>query len=168
MNKCTSCKKDFAQLNRLGVCAQCGLVNQFQCEFCDEKFKSSAMMKVHVARAHKCDESSTSQVEQSSNANENLKSKLKRQKKGLTCELCYKIYKTKNRLMQHQQNYHMIVDGNFKCCQCNSSYGTRELLVDHAKQKHDGGRYHCFREGCSARHKTKIDARQHHLSHTTR
>lgn len=78
----------------------------------------------------------------------------------LNCNLCTKMFRSKQRLHRHQRLAH---DKKFKCpsSRCNAAFAVSTQLVEHVNSKHEGKRYQCTYLDCSYKFALKRSAARH-------
>ena len=66
--------------------------------------------------------------------------------KKFKCDICEKLFKTKNILKNHFNQHHNNSGKVYYCDVCTKSFQTQRALVLHKKSLHEGKHYNC--ESC--------------------
>ena len=88
------------------------LENDLKCEICEKTFQSNERKRKHFGTTH---------------GETNI----------FTCNVCNRIFGTKNGLTFHLKNYHQEAPRKFKCDSCGKSFYQSVHLKNHIKKIHE-------------------------------
>ena len=116
---CRKCDKIFDSQNFLDNHRRWNHINEndLVCKFCNLKYSSKPVLRLHIARKH-------------------TESKL-----TTKCHLCTKTFSDHTGLKYHMSSIHQ---GNrFKCDKCEKDFASKLIRLRHVRSIHDGIRYPC-------------------------
>lgn len=83
------------------------------------------------------------------------------------CHLCPKLFSNRSGRLYHQEQVH-FKRRRFECDQCESSFGLKQTLMNHIRNKHSNNirSFHCDFPGCEKSYKTKSALHNHRIYHS--
>lgn len=83
------------------------------------------------------------------------------------CHYCPKLFSNRSGRLYHQEQAHFN-RRRFHCDQCESSFGLKQTLMNHIRNKHSNNvrNFHCDFESCNKTYKTKSALHNHRIYHS--
>lgn len=83
------------------------------------------------------------------------------------CHYCPKLFSNRSGRLYHQEQAH-FKRRRFQCDQCESSFGLKQTLMNHIRNKHSNNvrSFHCDFEACDKSYKTKSALHNHRIYHS--
>ena len=128
-----------------------------QCPVCGKKYKNRTDLEEHVIMIHEeegqCPEcgkvlsSKASLIYHLETAHKEKDTNMEEDEEHLMCLVsnCERTFPSKNARDKHVREFH---DGRNFCPECNKTFVSRQIMLQHRLSVHEGARYQCQYEGC--------------------